>query len=892
MIILKTNAEMKITFERLIKTMKEPVEWNGHFVVVGDYLILHGRVRSLFFNFESQKILTNIIDIPVNEAEVVEVENCTKVQNVLNLALYAFGKWGLIRGIRVDQDYAELNSLFTGVLREFSVEPGYSLSNFRFYKNGVRIAYEDVVMCALESEEDKLEKEEAESYESAGLWHKLVWKKQKASFIREETTFEERQNNRLGNNFYMVGVRCPKCKGNLHMTVFPEGEEFRIETSEGGVFMARAYTCHSCGCFYTPRPEMMLEEGEAYAMDFAADMKAYEDYLELLGAKGGLVSNYKWNEFEADRNRRESMQEEEEGTLEEICARMTALSDEKLLETAAKIEDGFYPVNSVRRFEHALQTETAKRRRNAAESSQAKIQKDSVSGRTENGQPGGEAFDQEMRQAPMQDADAKEPGRGQAVTDASSSLAKDDGKQEMAEIPIARREATKKRYQAKCGILNRLSPSQVAELKNDLLRDINLYEEDKRPFLDAIEKREQEQKKERIHKLAAGCKGESYAKLKRVIEEIEKTEVSDEEKSDILIQLKAQKRERGETEALELLQKMPQHMDLKQYQDYMERLRGYPEADLSPYESLLEEKRRQAENREIANMIRNGRMTDRKGITDLMERIKSRNFEDDIVNPYLKKLDEKLFEADEKAIEEICGNTAQMSSEDVMEAYRKIEAGAFLPELKTNALEMLKKRIIKLKTDECELLVSKLRNSLVGRIKEYDRYHYYPARKVMTKDVRPEEIEVIQFALDTYGTTRGEFEYPILVVDTSKDHSGKEGMILTPEHLFYRTMLNAYVVSIGDIRRIHSQTGLFNAGLSVEMPDKTRIKIPYAVEKKELTAWGNCLEEFIHYLQEKPDSRRITYLEKEKHETICCFRCGYTYKVGNVCPKCGYKMNQ
>ena len=90
MIILKTNLELKLTFEKLIRTMKEPVEWNGTFVVVGDYLILQGRVRSLFFNFENRKVLTNIIDIPVKEEDVIELDNHTKVQNVLNLVLYAF----------------------------------------------------------------------------------------------------------------------------------------------------------------------------------------------------------------------------------------------------------------------------------------------------------------------------------------------------------------------------------------------------------------------------------------------------------------------------------------------------------------------------------------------------------------------------------------------------------------------------------------------------------------------------------------------------------------------------------------------------------------------------------------------------------------------------------
>ena len=138
MIILKTNSEMKVTFERLIKTMKEPVEWSGRFVVVGDYLILHGRVRSLFFNFESRKVVTNIIDIPVDEETVIDIQDHTKVQNVLNLVLYAFGKWGMIRGVKVDQDYAELNTLFNGVLEGLSVEPGYTRENFRFFSGGDR----------------------------------------------------------------------------------------------------------------------------------------------------------------------------------------------------------------------------------------------------------------------------------------------------------------------------------------------------------------------------------------------------------------------------------------------------------------------------------------------------------------------------------------------------------------------------------------------------------------------------------------------------------------------------------------------------------------------------------------------------------------------------------
>jgi len=164
--------------------------------------------------------------------------------------------------------------------------------------------------------------------------------------------------------------------------------------------------------------------------------------------------------------------------------------------------------------------------------------------------------------------------------------------------------------------------------------------------------------------------------------------------------------------------------------------------------------------------------------------------------------------------------------------------------------------------------------------------------QVMLKKAELGETAAIDAALAAYANERSMFEYPVFSVDTSRNCNGREGMILTPEHLFFRTMMSAYVLDIEDIRRIHSQNSFFSTGLSVELGDGTRMKIPYAVEKKELVAWGNCLEEFIRYLQEKPESRKLPYLSQEKHDTICCFRCGFTYKGGNVCPKCGYKMNQ
>ena len=889
MIILNTNAELKKTFARLIKTMKEPVEWSGRFVVIGDYLILLGRVRSLFFNFESRKVVTNLIEIPEQSEEPVEIGDQSKVQNVLNMVLYSFGKWGMIRGIKVDQDYAQLNRLFTGVLQEFSVEPGYSRENFRFYRDGIRLTYEDVVSLAIVPDEETEQTEVRKEESASGLWHKLVWKKHKASFPKTETTFEDRQKNRLGNNFYMVGYQCPKCKNHLHMTVFPEGKEFRVETSEGGVFLARAYACEACRSFYTPRPQKLLSEGDVYYMEFAVDEQAYRDYKELLRAAGDKLSNYKFNEFEEVRKRKAKLQvEEKEEPLGELCSRMEDMSDKMLAELADKIEEGFYPAQSVRKFEQAVQNEANRRRmkKSVAKADEAarmtKQSADSIRMPAEERKPDA-IFRMQARAA------APETGIGAAENSAKGEEAFHGQKRQA--IPSSRREAAKKRYEAKCSVLDRLSSAQIAELRQELKRDKSLYEEEKEPFYQALEKKEKKKKQERMLSLSSGCMGQSYAKVRRAAEEIEKIDLPMDEKTSVLKALYAEKKRQGEAEAASLIQKMPKRLDLKQYHEYLEKLKGYPEVNLAPYEEILDERKKQAQKQEISNMISHARMTDRQGLTDLVDRLKGKNFEEELLLPYLEKLEDKIRAMDEDAIAKICGNP-RMTAEEVTEAYEKIESGDFLPELKTNALNMLKKRLQKLKTEECDLLVEKFKRDLDGRIKENDRHHFYPAKRMMTGEAKPEECKVIQYALDTYGTTRGMFEYPILVMDTSRDRSGKEGVILTPEHLFYRTMMNAFVLSIGDIKRIYAQTGLLHTGLFAERRDGTKIKLPYAVDRKEIVAWGNCLEEFIHYLQEKPDSRNVTYLAKEKHETICCFRCGYTYKGDGVCPKCGYKSNQ
>ena len=242
MILLRANTELHQTFERLIEAMKVPVKWNGIFVVIDNYMILQGEVRSLFFHFDTRNVATNIIDIPVKEDEIGEVGTNMRVQNAINLILYAFGKWGTIKGVRVDKSFEQLNTLFTDIMKEMQVEPEYTPSYLRFYRNGMRITYEDVIQTAQEEEQTQPEDEETNE---GGLWHKVVWKRAQAEFARADITVSERRKSRIGNNFYLVGYLCPACCGKLHMAVYPAGKEFKIETEEGGVLLARAAVLHA-----------------------------------------------------------------------------------------------------------------------------------------------------------------------------------------------------------------------------------------------------------------------------------------------------------------------------------------------------------------------------------------------------------------------------------------------------------------------------------------------------------------------------------------------------------------------------------------------------------------------------------------------------------------------
>ena len=919
MIQLQASPELKQTFSTLIETMKVPVKWNGIFVAIDNYLILQGEVRSLFFHFDTKKVTTNIIEIPAPEGGAQEIGTNVRVQNAINMILYAFGKWGTIKGLRVDKSYAQLTQMFTGILRELEVEPEYTPEYMRFYRSGMRATYEDVIQAALEySEENAVEADG----EGGGLWRKMIWKKRRADFLQIETTVQERRTGRLGNNFYMVGYLCPSCTEKLHMVVYPMGKEFRIETEEGGVICARIATCRECGCFYTPRPGKLLVEGDVYSIEFGEDADAYEDYLELLGRNGDRISNYRCNMFADGRH----IEEEEEETLEELAQNLPELSDIELKKLKARMEEGFYPDTSIERVEERVREQSRKRRSGQQKDSPERPRDIGRKGREDEkdghaARAAGAATERVgrgdvQRDAPQTKAaqtmgqgehsaketpgQEREPGRASSVPVGGSVAgytAAEGGNAPRAKngtfAPEEWDDEVTRKYTARMEKLERYSGRQLRELKNQLEREMNLSPSVKREYMEQVERKLRVEQVQGFQKKVDACEGKNYSVMRRVYEEIADSELPGEDSEPLLARLGAWMQAQAGREVEQLVQKMPANLDRAQYRGYMERIRSYEGVDTSPYEELFHERRAAAEQQEIANLVKRARKVSREDIKELIGKLRDGDFLPELVQPYLEKVEDRLRQLDEEAIAEICPDPMHLSFEEGMDAYERIEQGDFLPELKTDALKMLSKRLSKIKTDECELLVRKLKEELEDAgLPENPRHHFYPARQALMGQAAPEETELIEYALASYAAGRGPFEYPILVVDATKNGTGREGIILTPEHLYYSTMFSAYGIPIGSITRIDASTGLLNKGLYAHQAGAAKTKLPFAVETKELFAFAGVLDSFVRYLNEKPDSRQLTYLAREKHEKICCYRCGFEYQGGGVCPKCGYQNNQ
>ncbi len=901
MILLKSNGDLHNVFSRLIKTMGVNVAWTGNFVALDHFLILPGSVRSLVFNFENRKVGTNIIELPDDEESMEPVADNETLTNVLNMTLYAFGKWGVIRGLKVDKDYNQLSELFTAILKDMRITPGFRDDNFRFYKDNLQITYEEVVAAAIvegkrKAEEIKEEGAEEEERSGLGLWHKMRWIMERATFLKEEVEEAERESNRMGNNFYLTGYLCPGCKGKMHMCVYPQGQEFPIETEEGRVYLARSYTCGNCGLFYTPRPKKLLREGDAYVLRFGGDRDAYGDYLELLGSKGERTSNCNFNEYAADHGKGKGVP-----PIEEACADMERMGEKELEALEDKLEDGFFPLARAKAYRGEVRKLLGKKRRDAKAQDGAERagQEGQNAGRERRpvgeaqgaGHPAGLGASPMRPEKTRQEAAVETGAAGDRSASGRRAPGAGAGKERESSDRPGQVSGGNGKYGARMNVLGRMSLRQLRDLKGQIQSDGSLGEQERAGLLGRIAEAVGKKEEEAVRQKAKDVRDKPYPAIVRAIEEIGRAECPESVRQEVLAPLKELRQKRAQEEAERLIAGMPAQMGRNQYRAFREKLAQYQDADLSAYEGQLEEKQRQAAEHEVAEMLRRAGRAGRGTLVNMLEQLKSGDFPGEQAELARKEIEDRIRALDEKAIDKICPDLMGMTFDEAAEAYEKIEAGAFLPELKTNTLEMLDKRLTKLKMDECGLLVEKLKEELKGKIKDPERLHFYEVRKVMRGSLEQEEAELVANALNTYASERGRYEFPILICDSSGRKNGKEGFVLTPDHIFYNSTFNSEMIPVRSISKVEGNTGLLNRGIYVSRGG-ARTKIPGGIPAKELGAFAGALDRFVAYLKEKPESRSISYLAKEKHEVKCCYRCGFTYREGNVCPKCGNQANR
>lgn len=917
MLFLKANPELKLIFSHLIKTMNIPIKWNSIFVIINNNMILVGEVRSLIFHFDNRKVQTNLLEIPIEEQKIEMLPEDELITNILNMTLYAFGKWGTITGLKVEKDYKELNSLFSNILKAIDIEPGYFEDTFRFYKEGVRITFEDVVNDALlavnkEKEEDsEKEKETQEQYE-LGLWHNMIWKNDTCEFKR--LIQEEELEKRIGKNFYRVNYNCPYCQAELYMTSYPD-EGIDIETEEGSVYLARAYTCDACNSFYTPRPGKLLKEKEVYSLRLEEDRMAYEDYLEVLGKKGSKTSSYKFNEFNWQRNKQEeAKQEEQEETKQEETEQEETKQEEAKQKEAKQKE--------------AKQEEAKREQVNQKEVKQAKQVKanrikeitvpheeqGSVKSETQTIQNNkksevdSKGFYRENRLQENKTFNYAEKHRlefllyspdslKQMIKKTESELAQNEEEEKKEYLKAATqilKEKLNTQYEVQIRNIQGMSLRQLKDLKKQIFKEKHLDQAERNVYTDKINERLLEIEKAEITQKVISCKTKSYQELSRVIDDVKAGEGLEEIRSEVLHALKVMRTERGKQEAEVLIKKIPANITRKQYEIFVQTLEQYKEVDLSPYYELLEEKRDAAEKNEISDFVKSANKKDRKSLNYLYEQLQTKHFCPKNTAPYLDKIKDKIYEFDKAEIAKICPDIMEISFQDGLKIYDTISQGMFLPEIKRNALEQVSARLTRIKMDENIQLVRKLKKEMDDKGIDLSRIYFYEARRFASMRGEKQEgddVDAIECAMQTYAETRYEYEYPILICDASRRKDGSRGFMITPERIFYENMFDSGILNIMNVDEVEFGKNKLNKHIQISKFVGKKLTLPQKIDKKQRHQFALVLDEFIAYLQEKPVSRSVAYLEKEKHAVICCYRCGFVYEGEDVCPKCGYKSN-
>jgi len=676
MLVLNANQEQKQVFNDLIREIDAQVVWNGRFIIMGDRLVLEGFVRSLFFHLDIHQAEVKLIDLQAEDEEELEVSEHPGLEDLITMVVYVLEKWGILKGIHVEQDVPQLEQLFGEILGMYQLDMVFTSENIEIHRSGLRITYEDAA---------------------------------EAVIAYEKTAKENPQIKMRGAQLKLPVVSRNKNSSQDH-------------------------------------------EGSRAALPAGA-----EDHAASSAGAAGVKQD----------------------------AALSAARDEQAV--AQRIE----------------------------------------------------------------------------------------------------------KYHARIGVLDRLSDMQKKVLLRDIRNDKLLNESEKEKLYYPIQDYEFQERMQKIDEELKDRSNRSYAYILKLMKKAEKEEwLFEKSKQGVLEKLAALRMDYGIQEVRAIMEKMPPHVERAEYQELMEKLAPYEEIDLGDYKEPLRKMRETLEIKEISNLLMQSQKKSREDYTKLLRRIEERDFAKENSAPYVEQILDWISEFDKTRLKKLLSNVSEMDLETAASLYELISQESFLPKLRAGALAAVSRRLEEICMGECRILVNDLRKSMSGVIRDNPRHYFYPAEKILQKTVRPEETRLIDSAVSTYAEKKGIFEYPIFMADTSKEGNGRDGMLLTPEHLFYSTRLSGYRIPIDAVKSIHATGGLLNhKSIIVEEINGTRHKLPYAVEPEEIQDWAKVLEQFVRQLQQRPVSEKLTYELLEERGTVSCTRCGCVYQEGNICPACGLRIS-
>jgi len=901
MIVLKSTAELHLVFNKLIKTLSVPVEWNGNFVISGNFLILPGKERSVIFNYDTRRVTTNLSDDRLSRKVPEPIREGSGLINIFNLVLYAFGKWGALKGITVEKDYKKINTLVGAVFGAYGVSADYTEQHCFWYKDGTRITYEDVIQLAIESEHRQPESEE-DIEEETGLWHSTTWKLDNQSFIFEKLPMAQRRKGRIGHNFYKVGYACPHCGEKLYMASFSGREKPVIDTVEGRVQLARAFFCPSCVIFYTPLPEAGLEDEEVYYLDFDGDKTAGNDYMEMLGRLGTREVNGDFNKYvdrvndEGRTTTRQSLNGIDKGISDErrsLNGIDKGIKDDR--RSLNGIDKGIkYDRRSLNGIDKGIKDD-----RRSLNGIDKGIKDDR---RSLNGIDKGISDDRRSLNGidkGIKDDRRSLNGIDKGISDDRRSLngidkGISDDRRSLNGIDKGISDDRSDLNGIDKGISDdRRSLNGVRKFddENEQISDKVSGNPDKEDVFDIVhEKAAVMADIDGTGELHTYRKDTSHVRCKDAIKS-SRRKLRIRRLAVLFKSFSIVKwfRRKGYGKASK------ENSDKELYRN-AERISAPGAVTASDgkagYTMREEAESAPAQRRKLDELLEKTGNATRKDIVDLLDKVKAGHFDKTVQMEYAGKLQEDIAALDRRRIDEACKGYLDYNGEELEKLYSMIEEEEFLPEIKAAALDSVAGRLWKIRNEEAELLVKRIKKSLCENgVSENHALYFYPAMEILEGRADTHVKDHLECAVDSYAPGLGKYEYPVIMEDTTGKQNGKRGMFITPDAIYYGNFYTYGHIMAENIERIGSYTGFMGRYVIVYLDDGSKIRLSSVIAKDELEAYAMTLNDFVIYLKQKPFSRKEKYLAKESHDVICCFRCGYVYKNMKECPKCGYKFN-